>query len=123
MPPGLVVLSACETAQGRNLDGEGPLSFARAFGIAGAASTVASLWAVNDRATALLMTRFYQYRDQGQPPPAALRQAMLAQAGAGVLQGDAADDPERGVGGLAPRAAAGSQRHPYYWASFQIWSS
>ncbi|MCB1629487.1 MAG: CHAT domain-containing protein, partial [Xanthomonadales bacterium] len=123
IPPGLVVLSACETAQGRNLDGEGPLSFARAFGIAGATTTVASLWPVNDRATAQLMTRFYQFRDQGQAPAAALRQAMLLQAGAASLPESAASDPLRGVGALAPRTRPDSQHHPYYWASFQIWQA
>ena len=51
----------------RELDGEGPLSFARAFSIAGASATVASLWPVNDRATAQLMTRL-RYRDRGIQP-------------------------------------------------------
>ena len=121
VPHGLVVLSACETARGRALDGEGPLSFARAFSIAGATDTVASLWPINDQSTADLMTRFYRYRDQGQAPERALREAMLDQAKDRTPAND--ETAERGVGGLAPRGTPLSHRHPYYWASFQIWRS
>ncbi|MCB1599187.1 MAG: CHAT domain-containing protein [Lysobacterales bacterium] len=122
VPPGLVVLSACETAEGRELDGEGPLSFARAFSIAGASATVASLWPVNDRATAQLMTRFYRYRDRGIQPAEALRQAMLALANA-KQPAKGPDQAQRGVGGLSPQVTVLTHHHPYYWASFQIWGS
>jgi CHAT domain-containing protein/tetratricopeptide (TPR) repeat protein len=56
----LVTLSACETAIGRAGGGEGMLGFAQAFLTAGARSVCLSLWKVDDSATALLMTRFYQ---------------------------------------------------------------
>jgi CHAT domain-containing protein/tetratricopeptide (TPR) repeat protein len=56
----LVVLSACQTGLGRPAGGEGYLGFSQAFFLAGARSLVLSLWKVDDRATALLMTRFYQ---------------------------------------------------------------
>jgi tetratricopeptide (TPR) repeat protein len=56
----LVTLSACETAIGRAGGGEGMLGFAQAFLTAGAKSVCLSLWKVDDSATALLMTRFYQ---------------------------------------------------------------
>jgi CHAT domain-containing protein/tetratricopeptide (TPR) repeat protein len=55
----LVVLSACETGLGRRVDGEGYIGFAQAFFQVGARCLLLSLWKVDDRATALLMTRFY----------------------------------------------------------------
>src|SRR5262249_8588989 len=55
----LVTLSACETALGAEFAGEGLVGLARAFHIAGARAVVATLWSVNDEATAELMDRFY----------------------------------------------------------------
>jgi CHAT domain-containing protein len=77
----LVVLSACETALGKDIRGEGLLGFTQGFLYAGAKSVVASLWPVADRATAELMQRFYQHmlRD-GLRPADALRRAQLALA-------------------------------------------
>lgn len=74
----LVVLSGCSTAFGREVRGEGLLGLARGFLHAGAGSAVASLWAVQDRATAELMAAFYrQLWSGGLPPGAALRAAQL----------------------------------------------
>jgi tetratricopeptide (TPR) repeat protein len=56
----LVTLSACETGLGRHAFGEGYLGFAQALISSGSRSVVLSLWKVDDQATALLMTRFYQ---------------------------------------------------------------
>ena len=56
----LVVLSACQTGLGRQAGGEGYLGFSQALFVTGARSVVLSLWKVDDEATALLMTRFYQ---------------------------------------------------------------
>ena len=56
----LVVLSACESGLGRAAGGEGYLGFAQPLFAKGARSLVLSLWKVDDDATALLMTRFYQ---------------------------------------------------------------
>ncbi|MBS0260577.1 MAG: CHAT domain-containing protein, partial [Planctomycetes bacterium] len=56
----LVVLSACETALGQPLAGEGLLGFSQAFLRAGTRSLIVSLWRVDDQATALLMHRLYQ---------------------------------------------------------------
>ena len=56
----LVVLSACQTGLGRVAGGEGYLGFAQPLFARGARSLVLSLWSVDDNATALLMTRFYQ---------------------------------------------------------------
>ena len=56
----LVVLSACETALGREIKGEGLVGLTRGFMYAGARRVVATLWNVNDRATAEFMTGFYK---------------------------------------------------------------
>ena len=56
----LVTLSACESGLGVEGNGDGLLGFAQAFLLAGARSVCLSLWEVDDTATALLMTRFYQ---------------------------------------------------------------
>ena len=56
----LVTLSACETALGREAGGEGFVGFTQALLMSGARSVCLSLWKVDDKATSLLMTRFYQ---------------------------------------------------------------
>jgi len=56
----LVTLSACQTGLGRETPGEGYVGLAQAFLRAGARSLLVSLWRVEDEATALLMTRFYE---------------------------------------------------------------
>ncbi len=56
----LVTLSACETALGRDAGGEGFVGFTQALLMSGARSVCLSLWRVDDKATSLLMTRFYQ---------------------------------------------------------------
>jgi CHAT domain-containing protein/tetratricopeptide (TPR) repeat protein len=75
----LVVLSACETALGREIRGEGLIGLARGFMYAGASRVVASLWSVEDQATAALMKEFYQgMLAGGRSPAAALRAAQLS---------------------------------------------
>lgn len=73
----LVVLSGCRTALGKEVSGEGLLGLTRGFQYAGVPRVVASLWRVQDRATAELMTRFYRamWRDH-MTPAAALRAAQ-----------------------------------------------
>lgn len=96
----LVVLSACDTALGRETRGEGPQSLGRAFLAAGAAKALVSLWRVDDSSTEELMVGFYRrLLGQGLPAAAALRRSQLAVRsrpessdpyywGAFVLQGD-----------------------------------
>jgi CHAT domain-containing protein/Flp pilus assembly protein TadD len=93
----LVVLSACQTALGKELRGEGLIGLTRGFMYAGAASVVATLWQVDDAASAELMKYFYTYllRD-GMTPPAALRAA----------QNKIRSQPK--------------WRSPFYWAGFTI---
>ena len=75
----LVVLSACETALGREIRGEGLIGLARGFMYAGAPRVVASVWNVDDQATSTLMKRFYEgMLVNGQTPAAALRAAQLS---------------------------------------------
>lgn len=94
---GLVVLSACRTAVGKQLRGEGVLSLTRAFLYGGAARVVATLWSVDDQATADLMQRFYRHLYGNRRSPAeALRAA----------QRELAAHPRWG--------------QPRYWAAFQL---
>ncbi|HLJ91544.1 MAG TPA: CHAT domain-containing protein [Candidatus Angelobacter sp.] len=75
----MVVLSACETALGKEIRGEGLIGLTRAFMYAGAPRVVASLWRVPDNATSELMVAFYQKMLTDRLRPAeALRQAQLA---------------------------------------------
>jgi len=96
-PVDLVVLSACRTGLGKDVRGEGLIGLTRGFIYAGASSVVASLWKVDDEATAELMKRFYvNMLQHGMRPPAALR---------------AAQNSIR----LEPQ-----WRAPYYWAAFTL---
>ena len=97
LPVELVVLSGCETGLGRDIQGEGLIGLTRGFMYAGAMRVVATLWNVNDLATAVLMETFYQAMlHNGKAPSAALRLAQLS-----MLK-----QPQ--------------WRAPYYWAAFQL---
>src|SRR6185436_13635228 len=78
LPADVVVLSACQTALGKQVKGEGLIGLTRGFMHAGAQRIVASLWQVDDLATAELMKRFYRgMLKDGMRPAAALRAAQL----------------------------------------------
>jgi CHAT domain-containing protein len=105
----LVVLSACESARGALLSGEGPLSLARAFFAGGAGAVVATRWPLRDDDAAFVMERFYRALSSGTSIGGALLQARRdaieagrpAAAWAGVaLLGDGVAAP------VAPRAPA-----------------
>ncbi len=89
----LLTLSACETAQG---DKRSILGLAGVAYRAGARSTLASLWLVNDKSTVILMENFYQNLKVGMPKAEALRQAQL------TLR----QNPK--------------YFHPYWWAGFVL---
>ena len=95
----LVVLSSCQGAIGRQQSGEGPMSLARAFLFAGSKAVVASLWEVNDEATAELMQRFYRHMVHGKLPPS----TALARAQSEF------------------RRRKDRLHNPYYWAGFELY--
>lgn len=110
----LVVLSACDSASGFLLPGEGPLSLARAFFAGGAGGVVATRWPLRDDDAAFMMERFYAALASGVGTAAALRHAradaiaagLPAAAWAGVaLMGDGSPPPLPGT--VPPRAAVG----------------
>jgi CHAT domain-containing protein len=129
----LVTLSACQTALGKYEKGEGFVGFAQALLLAGSRSVCLSLWKVDDSATALLMSRFYQHLlgrrkglDKPLPKAEALREAKQ------WLRGLPADEVQKLVAAL-PEGARGAERvrapaagaarpyaHPYYWAAFVL---
>jgi CHAT domain-containing protein len=93
----LVVLSACQTALGKEMAAEGLVGLTRGFIYAGVPRVIASLWRIDDRATAELMSRFYQAMlVRNQRPAAALRTAQLTMW---KVQG---------------------WESPYYWAAFTL---
>jgi CHAT domain-containing protein len=74
----LVVLSACQTALGKQINGEGLIGMTRGFMYAGSPRVIASLWKVEDRATAELMKKFYEaLLKNGKRPAEALRSAQM----------------------------------------------
>ena len=79
LPAELVVLSGCQTSLGKDFKGEGLVGLTKSFMYAGARRVVASLWSLNDKATAELMTRFYRKMlgPENLRPAAALRAAQI----------------------------------------------
>ncbi len=80
----LIVLSACDSAEGSLLAGEGPLSLARAFFAAGARAVVAVRWPLRDDDAAFMMERFYKALSEGASTSAALRRARRDAIEAGL---------------------------------------
>jgi tetratricopeptide (TPR) repeat protein len=139
----LVTLSACETALGRESGGEGFVGFTQALLISGARSVALSQWKVDDRATSLLMARFYQDL-LGQRPglsgpmpkaealreaKAWLRDLTADEAGSELAAMDRgqprllADGSGGAAQGASPAPRPGGLRpyaHPYYWAAFVL---
>jgi CHAT domain-containing protein len=74
----LVTLSACETGLSRRLSGDDLVGLARGFMYAGSSNIVASLWQVDDEATARLMRAFYRHLGAGAAKKSALRKAQLS---------------------------------------------
>lgn len=106
----LVVLSACESGLGKELGGEGLIGLTRAFQYAGARSVMASLWNVNDQATAELMIRFYRHLRAGKTKDEALRAAQRE-----LIESPIEIVDEKGEKQLFDASA------PYYWAAFQVY--
>ncbi len=97
LPVDLVVLSACSTALGKEIVGEGLIGLVRGFMYAGSRRVLASLWKVDDEATSELMTRFYRALfEKGLAPSAALQAAQVE-----LLK-------------------TKRWSHPFYWAGFVL---
>ena len=97
LPAELVVLSACETGLGQDIQGEGLVGLTRGFMYAGVSRVMASSWKINDAATSELMAYFYESMEKkGMRPAAALRHAQIQMSGQKLWHS------------------------PYYWAAFQI---
>ncbi|HEV7905824.1 MAG TPA: CHAT domain-containing protein [Pyrinomonadaceae bacterium] len=95
LPVELVVLSACRTALGQEVRGEGLIGLTRGFMYAGTPRVIASLWKVDDDATAELMRHLYnKMLKDGLAPAAALASAQ------------------------ASMSKQKRWSHPYYWAGF-----
>lgn len=122
----LAVLSACETGLGDVAGGEGAFGLQRAFHTAGTRNVVASLWNVDDAATAALIGEFYrQLWWKNQPPIHALKTAQLAvyysdakQFSALANRGFETGDKE--IKNLPVRADAKGDGHPRLWAAFTL---
>jgi CHAT domain-containing protein/cytochrome c-type biogenesis protein CcmH/NrfG len=94
--PRLVVLAACDTGIEQQFGGEGPISFARSFLVAGVPVVVASLWPVHSDATAELMISFHRYRKQNHSTVESLMHAQQD-----MIKKE-------------------TYRDPYYWAGFVV---
>lgn len=95
----LVTLSACETAKGEMIEGEGVMSLARGFSFAGVPQVITSLWEVNEKSTSEMMQNFYKYIKEGATPNRALHQTKLDYIKNHSL----------------------AEASPYHWAAFTAW--
>jgi CHAT domain-containing protein len=77
LPTRLIILSACNTATGRNVRGEGVFSLARGFAAAGIPASLTTLWQIDNQTTYQLSELFYKYLSQGVASDEALREAKL----------------------------------------------
>ncbi|MBN2862064.1 MAG: CHAT domain-containing protein, partial [Bacteroidales bacterium] len=94
----MVVLSACNSGTGTLYHGEGLMSLARGFILAGASSVIRTSWEVNDETSAKIISRFYYYLSKGKYKDEALRQAKLDYI----------------------KAAPPAFSSPWYWAAYEI---
>ena len=98
IPAELIVLSACQTGTGSLLEGEGIMSIARGFQVAGCQSVLASQWSLTDQTTFVVMEQFYEALRKGLSKSEALRAAKLA-----YLEDDQLSSP--------------AYRAPVFWAA------
>jgi CHAT domain-containing protein len=98
-----VVLSACDTALGKNIAGEGLIGLRYVVLARGAESVVSSLWPIADQVTAQVMSRFYPLLLNGTRVEAALGSAMRT-----MIQGNFSDPAWWSAFALTVRGAQGS---------------
>jgi CHAT domain-containing protein len=94
----LVVLSACNSGTGTLYHGEGLMSLARGFILAGASSVIRTAWEVNDEVSAAIITRFYYHLSKGKHKDDALRLAKLEYL----------------------KASPPAYTSPYFWAAYEV---
>ncbi len=111
----LVVLSACETALGDTLNGQGIYGLRRALVLAGSQTQVMSLWKVSDAGTHDLMVAYYTRLQRGEGRAEALRQVQLMMLHGQLMPSRYSD--KRGTTDPVNLTLT-SYRHPYYWAAF-----
>ena len=104
----MVVLSACRSATGPIIDGDGVIGLARGFFQAGAHAVVGSLWPIQDRQTADLIESFYRHLRDGQTVSRALTLAKRERIAAGAPAADWAGVVLSGLGDLRPVVEPGS---------------
>lgn len=92
----MVVLSACNSGDGKFLKGEGVMSLARGFFYSGCPSLIMTLWTVEDLSGSILMSSFYKYLSQNYPKDVALQQAKLEYL----------------------ESADALKSHPYFWSGY-----
>jgi CHAT domain-containing protein/Tfp pilus assembly protein PilF len=111
----IVVLSACKTALGKEIAGEGVVGLSRAFMLAGSKSVIVSLWSVESNSTVELMKIFYSHLTSGRSKEEALRLAKQELKN----QGMASDRPSRGVTIVGQdKKIQADTSHPFFWAPF-----
>jgi CHAT domain-containing protein len=94
----MVVLSACNSGSGTLYSGEGLMSLARSFTLAGASSVIKTAWEINDEVSAAIIARFYRHLSNGKEKNEAMRLAKLE-----YLKS-------------SPPAFTG----PYFWAAYEV---
>ena len=94
----MVVLSACNSGTGTLYFGEGLMSLARGFTLAGASSVIKTAWEINDQASADIMTRFYFHLSKGREKNEAMRLAKLEYL----------------------KNSPPAFKNPYYWAAYEV---
>jgi CHAT domain-containing protein/Tfp pilus assembly protein PilF len=92
----MVVLSACNSGDGKFLKGEGVMSLARGFFYSGCPSLIMTLWTVEDLSGSILMASFYKFLSQNFPKDVALQQAKLEYL----------------------ESADALKSHPYFWSGY-----
>lgn len=94
----MVVLSACNSGTGTLYHGEGLMSLARGFILAGASSVIKTSWEVNDEVSAAIISRFYYHLSKGKPKDEAMRLSKLEYL----------------------KVSPPVYSNPYYWAAYEV---
>jgi CHAT domain-containing protein len=94
----MVVLSACNSGSGTLYFGEGLMSLARGFTLAGASSVIKTAWDINDESSASIMKIFYLYLSKGKEKNVAMRLAKLDYL----------------------KNSSPESKNPYYWAAYEV---